>query len=162
MVMENELETTNTVEEPENQPGRPEPENETPAPEIDDAGAAIAELKQTLAGREGEISALNQSLNEAKGQSIRIAEALAQAVAAYRELIVKENPGVLADMVTGDSIEKINESLAGARAIMQKARREIEADAARARVPAGAPQRMPPETSALSAREKIQYGLGGG
>jgi hypothetical protein len=159
--MENEMETTNAVEEPENEPESLAPENETPAPQIDAAEAAIAELRQSLAGKDGEISALNQSLNEVKGQSIRIAEALAQAVAAYRELIVKENPGVLADMITGCSIETINESLAGARAIMEKARREIEADAARARVPAGAPQRMPPDMSALSAREKIQYGLGG-
>jgi hypothetical protein len=42
------------------------------------------------------------------------------------------------------------------------ARREIEAEAARSRIPAGAPQRTPPDMSGLSAREKIQYGLGGG
>jgi hypothetical protein len=44
---------------------------------------------------------------------------------------------------------------------MEKARREIEADALRAKIPAGAPQRIPPDMSALSSREKIQYGLGG-
>jgi hypothetical protein len=159
--MENELETINAVEEPEDESESLAPENETPAPEIDIAGAAIAELKQTLAGKDGEIGALNQSLNEAKVESAELTKALAQAVAAYRGLIVKENPGVLADMITGDSIETINESLAGARAIMEKAKREIEADAARARVPAGAPQRMPPDMSALSSREKIQYGIGG-
>jgi uncharacterized protein (DUF3084 family) len=159
--MENELETTNAVEQPENEPESRAPENETPAPEIDAAEAAIEELKQTLAVKDGEIRALNQSLNEANVESAGLTKTLAEAVAAYRELIVKENAGVLADMITGDSIEKINGSLTSARAIMEKARREIEADALRAKIPAGAPQRIPPDMSALSSREKIQYGLGG-
>jgi hypothetical protein len=162
MVMENELETNNGIEEPENEPDCPEPADETPAPEIDDTGAVITGLEQALAGKDGEISALNQSLNEAKGASVELSKALAGAVAAYRELVAQMNTGVLADMITGDSIEKINESLTSARAIMEKARREIEADALRARIPAGAPQRTPPDMSALSPREKIQYGLGGG
>jgi hypothetical protein len=162
MVMENELETNNVVGEPGNEPDRPEPENESPAPEIDDTGTFIAELEQALTDKDGEIGALNQSLNEAKGASVELAKVLSQTVAAYRELVVQANPGVMADMITGDSIEKINESLKSARAIMEKARREIEADAVRARIPAGAPQRTPPDMSALSAREKIQYGLGGG
>jgi hypothetical protein len=162
MVMENELETNNAVEEPENEPNPAEPENETPAPEVDADRVVIAGLEQALAGKDGEIGTLNQSLDEAKSESVELAKALARTVAAYRELVVQANPAVLADMITGDSIEKINASLQSARAIMEKARREIEAEEARARVPAGAPQRTLPDMSALSAREKIQYGLGGG
>jgi outer membrane biosynthesis protein TonB len=159
--MENELETDNRVEEPENKPNQPEPESEAPAPEIDDSREVIAGLEQALAGKDGEINALNQSLTASKGESAELAKALAQTVAAYRELVVQANPNVLAEMISGDSIEKINESLKSARAVMDKARREIEADALKARIPAGAPQRMPPDMSALSAREKIQYALGG-
>jgi hypothetical protein len=162
MVMENELETNNGVGQPENEPSRPEPESETAAPEINDTKAVIAGLEQSLAGKDGEIGALNLSLNEAKGESVELAKVLALTVAAYREHVVQANPAVLTDMITGDSIEKINESLKSARAIMERARREIEADALRSRIPAGAPQRTPPDMSALSAREKIQYGLGGG
>ena len=159
--MENELVNKNKVEEPESIIDNPEPENEQPATEIDATKEFTAGLEQALSAKDGEISALNRSLDEAKGASVELTQRLALAIDAYRGLVIQMNPGVLADMVTGDSIERINESLQSARAIMEKARREIEADAARARVPAGAPQRTPPDMSALSAREKIQYGLGG-
>ena len=124
-------------------------------------GVTIEALEQSLAGKDSEISLLSRSLEEAQNDAAELTGALAQAVAAYRELVVRMNPGVLADMIAGDSIEGINESLASARAVMDKVRREVEADAARARVPAGAPQRTSPDMSALTAREKIQYGLGG-
>ena len=55
----------------------------------------------------------------------------------------------------------MNESLKNARALMERVRQEMEAEAAKTRVPAGAPQRAPLDLSALSAREKIQYALGG-
>jgi hypothetical protein len=64
-------------------------------------------------------------------------------------------------MITGGTIEEINKTLQGARALMERVRREIEAEAARTRIPAGAPARTPPDMSALTAREKIQYALGG-
>jgi hypothetical protein len=161
-VMENEMEKNPEIKEPEKENECPEPENETPAPENDAAKAAIAELKRALSGKDGEIDALNRALKEAKGESAELSKELAKTVAVYRELIVKANPSVMVEMVTGDSIKKINQSLQSARAIMDKARREIEADALRSKIPAGAPQRTPPDMSALSAREKIQYGLGGG
>jgi hypothetical protein len=129
--------------------------------ELNDRDAAIVRQQLDLAGKDIEIAALNRSVDEVKGQSIELAKALSQAVAAYRELIVQANPGVLEDMITGNSIKEINDSLTSVRAILEKARREIEAEAARSRVPAGAPQRMPPDMSVLSAREKILYGLGG-
>jgi hypothetical protein len=117
-------------------------------------------LEQALAGKDSEIGALHKSLDEIKGTTLELNKRLSQAVSAYREMVVRANPAVLPEMIAGDSIEGINESLKSARAVMEKARREIEADAARAKVPAGAPQRVPPDVSALSAHEKIQYGLG--
>ncbi len=37
-----------------------------------------------------------------------MAKSLARAVSAYRELIVQGNPGVLAEMIGGESIEKVD------------------------------------------------------
>ena len=82
-------------------------------------------------------------------------------MATYKEIVVQANPGVLAEMITGDTIEEVNESLKNARAIMERVRQEMEAEAARTRIPAGAPQRAPLDLSALSAREKIQYAIRG-
>jgi predicted RNase H-like nuclease (RuvC/YqgF family) len=158
--MENEQETISEVIEPETEPENPAQDNEALVREIESGKAAIAELKQALATRDGEVAALNQSLEDVKKRLEETGKSLATAVTTYRELVIQTNPGVLAEMVTGDSIEKVNDSLQSARAIMERARREVEAEAARVRVPAGAPQRAPQDLSALSAREKIQYGLG--
>ncbi len=162
MVMENEQATNIGVEEPENAIDSPGQENETLKREVESGKAAIAELKQALAAKDAEIAALNQSLAEARRALDEMGKSLSQAIAAYRELVVQANPGVLAEMITGGSIEEVNTSLKSARALMERVRREIEAEAARTRIPAGAPPRTPPDMSALSPREKIQYALGGG
>lgn len=139
---------------------------ETPATvslmmEIEAGKAVIAEMKNALAARESEIAALNTSLEEAKNAAVTVAKSLATTVGAYRELIVQGNPGVLAEMIGGQSIEKVDESLQNARAIMARARQEVEAEVAKVRVPAGAPQRAPQDIAALTAREKIQIGIRG-
>jgi hypothetical protein len=162
MVTENELEKVAEPEAPAAEINEVKPDEEPLDRELEAKDAAIVKQQLELAGKEIEIASLKQAIDEARGQSAGLAEKLAGAVAAYREMVIQANHTVLADMITGDSIEKINDSLTGARAVMDKARREIEAEVARARVPAGAPQRMPPDMSALSAHEKIQYGLGGG
>ena len=136
-------------------------ETESLQREIEVGKAVIAEMKNTLAARESEIGALNTALEEARAAAETTGKSLAGAVGAYRELIVQGNPGVLAEMIGGESIEKVDGSLQNARAIMARARREVEAEVAKVRVPAGAPQRAPQDLAALTAREKIQIGIRG-
>ena len=131
------------------------------AQDLEASRAAIAELNQKLAIKESEILALTQSLTDSNKALDEAGKALPKAVAAYRELVIQVNPGVLAEMVSGDTIDSVNDSLKSARALVEKVKREIEAEASRQRVPAGAPQRLPPDISGLTAREKIQYALGG-
>lgn len=121
----------------------------------------LAQHERELAGKNAEIATLTQSLNEARQSLDGLSKALPQAVAAYKELVVQANPGLLPELITGDTIEAVGESLSQARALMEKVRREMEAEAAKTRVPAGSPQRAPLDLSALSAREKIQYAIGG-
>jgi predicted RNase H-like nuclease (RuvC/YqgF family) len=158
--MENEQEQNIGIEELEgtDSPGQAD---ETLARELESSQAAIAELEQALAARDAEVAVLNQSLEEARKAVDELGKSLPEAVAAYKGLVVQANPGVPVEMIAGDSIAAINESLGSARTLVERVRREIEAEAARTRIPAGAPQRTPPDMSALSAREKIQYALGG-
>ncbi len=129
--------------------------------ELESREAAIMRLEQSLAAKDGELADLNESLDEAKKESIEIAKQMAQAVAAYKELVVVANPGIMDELITGETIEEVNESLKNARSLVERVRREMEAEAAKTRVPAGSTRRTPADLSSLSAREKIQYAIGG-
>lgn len=115
--------------------------------ELDGARARVAELEVLVTGAEGERD--------------RFQESLANAVSCYRALVVRDNPDILEEMIYGDGIEAVDVSLASARELVGRVRSGLEAEIAVARVPAGAPQRAPVDLSALTPREKIQYGIGG-
>jgi uncharacterized protein (DUF3084 family) len=129
--------------------------------EVKSRDATIQKLEQTLAVKDSEIAVLKEALSEAERKLAETGKALSQAVAAYKELVVQANPGVLAELITGDTVEEVDESLKNAQALIERVRQEMEAQVSKTRVPAGAPQRAPLDLSALSSREKIQYGLGG-
>jgi archaellum component FlaC len=134
-------------------------ENEALKDELKSWDAAVIKLEQELAAKESEIVALKKELEELKQAVDETNKAIAQAVVAYREMAVEANPGLPVELIHGDTIEAISESVKNARAIMEKVRQEIEAEAARTRIPVGAPRRAPLDFSALSPREKIQQGL---
>ena len=115
--------------------------------ELAKAGERIAELEQAVASSEDRVSAISNSLTEA--------------VSGYRALVVESHPEVLEELITGDSIESINESLEKAQGLVSRVRQGLETEITLARVPVGAPERSSPDLSALSPREKIQYALGG-
>jgi septal ring factor EnvC (AmiA/AmiB activator) len=136
-------------------------ENEALTRELKSRDAAIMRLEQTLVGKDSEIVALKQALDEAERKIADLGTALAQAVASYKAMVVQANPGVLAELITGDTVEEVNESLKNAQALVERVRQEMEAEASKTRIPAGAPQRAPLDLSALSPREKIQRAIGG-
>ncbi|MBI2860821.1 MAG: hypothetical protein HYX91_04860 [Chloroflexi bacterium] len=121
----------------------------------------VARLEQMLAEREADVSTLKQAIADREGRTANLERDLASTVAAYRALVIQTNPGLPGEMVGGDSVEEINRSLAGARALVQRVKEELEAETSRARVPAGAPPRTPPDLSALSPMQKIKYAIGG-
>lgn len=123
--------------------------------------ARISELEQAVASLESEINALKQALTESDDNLNKLNESLNQAVASYRTLVVQSNPEVPEELVTGDSVAAIADSLASARELVAKIRKGMEAEISLARVPIGAPERAAPDLSALSPREKIQYAVGG-
>ncbi|MDD5082728.1 MAG: hypothetical protein PHU08_05075, partial [Dehalococcoidales bacterium] len=79
----------------------------------------------------------------------------------YKSIVARANPGVLPELITGDTIGQVDESLEKARGFVARIRQGIEAEAAGTKVPAGAPPRQGFRLSGLSPREKIQYAIGG-
>lgn len=86
---------------------------------------------------------------------------LKQAVAAYRESLIKLHPDVPPDMIGGDTLGEVSDSLFSAKKVLGKLRRIMEAEKEAARVPAGPSTRSDADLTNLSAREKIKHGIGG-
>jgi len=111
----------------------------------DEMQARIARLEQSIASRDGELTAIKQSLSGA--------------VTKYRAAVLASAPGIPQEMVKGESLDEIDASLELARGIVIKVRQQLEVEAEANKVPAGAPPRMPQDLSALSPAEKIAYAL---
>jgi hypothetical protein len=99
-----------------------------------------------------EIELINARLGKLEGD-------LEKAVSGYKLLLIKNNPDILAEMITGRSIEEIDRSLTTARELTNRIRENLEKKTAAERIPGGAPPRSPPDTDNLSSSEKIRYGL---
>ncbi len=107
--------------------------------------ARIARLEQGIASRDGELTAIKQSLSGA--------------AAKYRAAVLAGAPGIPQELVKGESLDEVDASLELARGIVSRVRQQLEVEAEANKVPAGAPPRMPQDLSALSPAEKIAYAL---
>jgi chromosome segregation ATPase len=125
------------------------------------ANARIAELEEALADKDGDIAALEQLKTELEEELSTLNGSLAEAVANYKTMVIQTNPEVMEELISGDNIEAINESLEKARSLISWVRQGLETEISLARVPTGAPERRSPDLSALSPSEKIQYAIGG-
>jgi uncharacterized coiled-coil protein SlyX len=141
-------------------------QDQSPAEERESA-AKVAELEQLVAQKESElalkdsrIAELEQAVASRDSQLAELESRLSQAVEAYRAQVIKANPAVPAELISGESVEEIDKSLANAKVLVDRVRQELESEIAAAKIPAGAPPRTPPDFSALSPKEKIQYAIG--
>ena len=162
----------NIVESPPGGENPPDPEEPQETAESDSllaqkteelarANARLEELEEAIAGRDGEIVGLKQDRDELEDRLSAVSSSLNEAVASYKTMVVRANPELIEDLISGDTIDSVNESLDRAKALVSRVRQGVEAEISLARVPAGAPERTPPDLSALSPREKIQYAIGG-
>jgi len=169
MALENE-ETKETPETPET----PESPNEVSTPEdleaikaeLEEERKAKAAAEASLAEKDTRIAELEASLSEAKQGSeaaaaelTQVKEAHGQAVAKYLDAVRLANPTIPQDIITGDTIEDIDASLAKAITIAESVKANLEAQAKEAKVPAGAPPRTEISVEGLSPREKIAAGI---
>jgi len=129
--------------------------------ELTKANARIIELEQAAANLSSEVATLKQAVTKSEEKLTSINHSLTEAVASYKAMVVQANPQVFEELITGDTIEAINESLETAKTLVSRVRQGLEAEITAGKVPAGAPIRTPPDLSVLSPREKINYAIGG-
>jgi chromosome segregation ATPase len=110
-----------------------------------------AEQEAAAAAASG-ADALRTQLEEASQRERAAAER-------YRDLLVRTEPALPAELIAGDSIDAIDASVDAARTMVTRVRSHIESRAQSGRVPAGAPARSAPDLSALTPEQKIRYGL---
>ena len=156
-----EPELTDEIEGTGDELKRLKQEKKTLVRELESKATTIAELEQMVASKDTEIVTLKETIVASDGKLTEINDTLSQAIASYKNLVVESNPEILTELITGDTVDAVNESLGSARALVDRVKQGIEVEAAMTKVPVGAPQRAPLDLSVLSPREKIQYAIGG-
>ncbi len=136
-------------------------EKGTLASELETKGAAITELEQIIVTKDNELEQVIAVSRSSEQSEEAAKQSLANAVSAYKAVVVQANPHITEELITGNTIDELNQSVEKAKTLIAQVRTSIEAEIASGKVPAGAPARTPPDLSALSPREKIQYAIGG-
>ena len=134
--------------------------------EAADAEARAQHAVAEAAGLRDEVRSSAEAASSAASDAATLREQLATAeqrmrasAERYRDLVVRTEPALPAELIAGETIEDVDASVAAARDVVGRVRAHIEAQAQSARVPAGAPQRAAPDLSALSPEQKIRVGL---
>ena len=121
-------------------------------------------LQEELAQARSEAEARDQELTGLREQAEALQDRVRSSAQRYRELALEHSPELPQELVAGDTVEDVDQALQRARETVSKVRGHLESQAQAGRVPVGAPPRSAPDLSALSAEEKIRFGLrqGGG
>ena len=119
--------------------------------ELETLRSDVAQRESMRAAQALELETLGAALLESEAQARLAAQR-------YRDAVLGHEPDLPADLVSGETVEAIDESLLRARQTVAQVRQHIEQQAQAQRVPAGAPVRSAPDTSGLSAAEKIRPG----
>jgi DNA repair exonuclease SbcCD ATPase subunit len=114
--------------------------------------ASLGEAEAQLAARDEELTALRQ---EVEG----LQASLKAAASKYRSALLASKPEVPPDLVSGETVEEVDQQLEAALRMIAQLRDHLESQAQAVRVPTGAPARRAPDLSALSPAEKIAHGL---
>jgi len=161
--MSDELENKENLDNQDNAPG-PDELADVKA-ELATERATLAEAQATLTGKdeaiaklEAHIAGLQQGFDEKAAALTQLREAHVQAVAKYLEAVRSANIALPADVITGETIEDIDASVAQAHAIAGAVRETLADEAKKGRVPAGAPTRVI-NLDGLTPKEKIALGL---
>jgi len=129
------------------------------------AQAALADRDKRITELQASVSVVQQAAETAGAEITQLKEAHTKAVARYLDAVKLANPALPGDVIAGSTIEEIDASVAKATAIAGAVKAGLEAEAKKARVPAGAPTRTEISLEGLSPREKIAAGIqhkGGG
>jgi predicted RNase H-like nuclease (RuvC/YqgF family) len=119
----------------------------------------ITLLETEVTNKTADIEALKTQITEKEKSFSSLQAEVQTSLSAYRELMAKANPLVPADMITGKSIEEINTSVEKAAGYVNFIKDKLGQQSQNSQVPPGSPGRQEPDTSTMTSREKINYGL---
>lgn len=128
--------------------------------QLDERVQQAAEAERRAAGAGDELVSLRQQLVDGQNQQSSLLTGQSEALAAYRELVLRAEPELPPELITGGTLGDVNASIESARAMVAHVQAALTRSNAAAVVPAGAPLRvLVPDTSQMSAREKLSYGI---
>ena len=123
---------------------------------------AAAELAAVTEAERDELAALRSELQQARDALDAERSARRAAVERYRGALLAAEPSLPPELIEGDDLAAVDASVEAARRTVAQIRERIateSGDEAARGFPAGAPERRGPRTEAMSAAEKIAYGL---
>jgi hypothetical protein len=139
--------------------------------DIEQLQGRVSELEASVAGREADATALRLQLTSMRDEASQTQAALTQRDGDLETLRQALDATVAeartaanryrepAELVYGDSVSEIDDAAVRARHTVAQVRQHLETQAQSLRVPAGAPARGAPDTSAMTPAEKIRTGL---
>ncbi len=119
----------------------------------------LSELREELTQTRNQAEAREHELTTLGEQTQALQAQVQSAAQRYRELALQHSPELPAELVTGETVEEVDDTLQRARETVSKVRGHLESQAQAGRVPVGAPPRSGPDLSTLSTEEKIRVGL---
>ncbi len=131
-----------------------------------DADARATTAVTEAAGLRGQLDqaqeaqgAAESETHSAKAYLQAAEERLRAAATKYRDLVVRTEPELPAELIAGDDVDAVDASAASAREMVGRVRAHIETQARALRIPAGSPPRGGADLSALTPEQKIRIGL---
>jgi chromosome segregation ATPase len=125
----------------------------------DQAAAEAAVLRGELQSSDERLAAAETDATDLRTQLADATDRVRAAAERYRDLVVKTEPALPAELIAGDTVDAVDAAVESARAMVGRVRSHLEAQAHAARVPAGAPPRSSPDLSAMTPEQKIRHGL---
>jgi predicted nuclease with TOPRIM domain len=119
----------------------------------------IDELESLLSQVRDEMTAKQESLDEAQAEAAALREARQEALFGCRDALRLAHPELPPDLIRGGTVEELAASVESAKALVDQVRAALQAEKAAVRIPAGAPVDSGPDLSGLSSRDKIAAGV---
>lgn len=151
--LENEEKETEKIEKPV------DGNQEVVPPAVKELQEKVAALVHQVEAKAGVITGLEDQLARLSRDFEGARAAYTYAVEDYKKLAVGANPLVPPEAISGATVEEVKESLDRALKLVASVQESLAKQAQAASVPAGAPARAGLDTSAMSTKEKINYGL---
>ncbi len=125
------------------------------------APGQLDELQKAITDRQKEIDTLKAAAASMEATLRDLTGSLKEAVTEYRNALILAHPDVLPELIAGDTVPSVRESVTRARAIVDKVKQNVEAQISYDKFPTGSPARGSAADLGLSPREKIERGISG-